>query len=236
MKKSAINKIKSHILVVDDDNRLRKLLQKFLTDNSFSVDTAQNTSIARKKITAILYDIIILDVMMPGESGLSFLQYIRTISKTPILMLSAMKETKERIKGLEIGADDYLGKPFEPQELLLRIEAILRRTDERHLKSSIDNKITKFGELIFDPKLSIIWKQKFKILLTKKECELLNELIKLHGKPVNRNMLAKNLNLGSRRIDVTISRLRTKIENNPRNPIYILTIRGEGYSLSGIKS
>ena len=236
MEKSAINKIKSHILVVDDDNRLRKLLQKFLTDNGFSVDTAQNTSIARKKITAILYDIIILDVMMPGESGLSFLQYIRTISKTPILMLSAMKETKERIKGLEIGADDYLGKPFEPQELLLRIEAILRRTDERHLKSSIDNKITKFGELIFDPKLSIIWKQKFKILLTKKECELLNELIKLHGKPVNRNMLAKNLNLGSRRIDVTISRLRTKIENNPRNPIYILTIRGEGYSLSGIKS
>ena len=236
MEKSAINKIKSHILVVDDDNRLRKLLQKFLTDNSFSVDTAQNTSIARKKITAILYDIIILDVMMPGESGLSFLQYIRTISKTPILMLSAMKETKERIKGLEIGADDYLGKPFEPQELLLRIEAILRRTDERHLKSSIDNKITKFGELIFDPKLSIIWKQKFKILLTKKECELLNELIKLHGKPVNRNMLAKNLNLGSRRIDVTIIRLRTKIENNPRNPIYILTIRGEGYSLSGIKS
>jgi len=236
MEKSAINKIKSHILVVDDDNRLRKLLQKFLTDNSFSVDTAQNTSIARKKITAILYDIIILDVMMPGESGLSFLQYIRTISKTPILMLSAMKETKERIKGLEIGADDYLGKPFEPQELLLRIEAILRRTDERHLKSSIDNKITKFGELIFDPKLSIIWKQKFKILLTKKECELLNELIKLHGKPVNRNMLARNLNLGSRRIDVTISRLRTKIENNPRNPIYILTIRGEGYLLSGIKS
>ena len=236
MEKSAINKIKSHILVVDDDNRLRKLLQIFLTDNGFSVDTAQNTSIARKKITAILYDIIILDVMMPGESGLSFLQYIRTISKTPILMLSAMKETKERIKGLEIGADDYLGKPFEPQELLLRIEAILRRTDERHLKSSIDNKITKFGELIFDPKLSIIWKQKFKILLTKKECELLNELIKLHGKPVNRNMLAKNLNLGSRRIDVTISRLRTKIENNPRNPIYILTIRGEGYSLSGIKS
>ena len=236
MKKSAINKIKSHILVVDDDNRLRKLLQKFLTDNGFSVDTAQNTSIARKKITAILYDIIILDVMMPGESGLSFLQYIRTISKTPILMLSAMKETKERIKGLEIGADDYLGKPFEPQELLLRIEAILRRTDERHLKSSIDNKITKFGELIFDPKLSIIWKQKFKILLTKKECELLNELIKLHGKPVNRNMLARNLNLGSRRIDVTISRLRTKIENNPRNPIYILTIRGEGYLLSGIKS
>ena len=236
MEKSAINKIKSHILVVDDDNRLRKLLQKFLTDNSFSVDTAQNTSIARKKIKAILYDIIILDVMMPGESGLSFLQYLRTISRTPILMLSAMKETKERIKGLEIGADDYLGKPFEPQELLLRIEAILRRTDEKHLKSSIDNKITKFGELIFDPKLSIIWKQKFKILLTKKECELLNELIKLHGKPVNRNMLAKNLNLGSRRIDVTISRLRTKIENNPRNPIYILTIRGEGYSLSGIKS
>ena len=236
MKKSAINKIKSHILVVDDDNRLRKLLQKFLTDNGFSVDTAQNTSIARKKITAILYDIIILDVMMPGESGLSFLQYLRTISRTPILMLSAMKETKERIRGLEIGADDYLGKPFEPKELLLRIEAILRRTDEKHLKSSRDLNITKLGELIYDPKLSVIWKQKYKILLTNKECELLDELIALKGKPVDRNKLAENLNLGSRKIDVTISRLRTKIETNPKNPRYILTIRGHGYSLSGLKN
>jgi len=235
MVKSTINKINAHILVVDDDDRLRELLQKFLTDSGFSVDTAHDSLIARTKIRVIQYDIIILDVMMPGESGLSFLQYLRTISKTPILMLSAIKETKERIKGLEIGADDYLGKPFEPKELLLRIEAILRRTDERYIKSSINSNITKFGELTYDPKLSIIWKQKYKILLTNKECELLNELIKLQGKVVNRNKLAQDLNLGSRKIDVTISRLRTKIETNPKNPRYILTIRGQGYSLSGIK-
>ena len=169
MIKSTINKINAHILVVDDDDRLRELLQKFLTDNGFSVDTAHDSLIARTKIRVIQYDIIILDVMMPGESGLSFLQYLRTISKTPILMLSAIKETKERIKGLEIGADDYLGKPFEPKELLLRIEAILRRTDERYIKSSINSNITKFGELTYDPKLSIIWKQKYSY--NKNHCE-----------------------------------------------------------------
>ena len=228
------NNMFAHILVVDDDNRLRELLKKFLTEHNFIVDSANNALIARNKIEVILYDIIILDIMMPGEDGLSLLKFIRTKSRTPVLMLSAMKETKERIKGLETGADDYLGKPFEPKELLLRIESILRRTEEKMLKPKINSNIVRLGELIYDPKSSLIWKNNQKILLTNKECELLNELIKLEGNSVNREMLAKNLNLGSRKIDITISRLRNKIEDNPKNPTHILTIRGYGYSIARI--
>ena len=230
------NNMFAHILVVDDDNRLRELLKKFLTEHNFIVDSANNALIARNKIEVILYDIIILDIMMPGEDGLSLLKFIRTKSRTPVLMLSAMKETKERIKGLEIGADDYLGKPFEPKELLLRIESILRRTEEKTPKPKINNNIVRLGELIYDPKSSLIWKNNQKILLTNKECELLNELIKLEGNSVNREMLAKNLNLGSRKIDITISRLRNKIEDNPKNPTHILTIRGYGYSIARIRN
>ena len=185
------NNMFAHILVVDDDNRLRELLKKFLTEHNFIVDSANNALIARNKIEVILYDIIILDIMMPGEDGLSLLKFIRTKSRTPVLMLSAMKETKERIKGLETGADDYLGKPFEPKELLLRIESILRRTEEKMLKPKINSNIVKLGELIYDPKSSLILKNNQKILLTNKECELLNELIKLEGNSVNREMLAK---------------------------------------------
>ena len=230
------NNMFAHILVVDDDNRLRELLKKFLTEHNFIVDSANNALIARNKIEVILYDIIILDIMMPGEDGLSLLKFIRTKSRTPVLMLSAMKETKERIKGLEMGADDYLGKPFEPKELLLRIESILRRTEEKMLKPKINSNIVRLGELIYDPKSSLIWKNNQKILLTNKECELLNELIKLEGNSVNREMLAKNLNLGSRKIDITISRLRNKIEDNPKNPTHILTIRGYGYSIARIRN
>ena len=137
------NNMFAHILVVDDDNRLRELLKKFLTEHNFIVDSANNALIARNKIEVILYDIIILDIMMPGEDGLSLLKFIRTKSRTPVLMLSAMKETKERIKGLETGADDYLGKPFEPKELLLRIESILRRTEEKMLKPKINSNIVR---------------------------------------------------------------------------------------------
>ena len=230
------NKMFAHILVVDDDNRLRELLKKFLKEHNFLVDSANDALIARNKIEVILYDIIILDIMMPGEDGLSLLKFIRTKSRTPVLMLSAMKETKERIKGLETGADDYLGKPFEPKELLLRIESILRRTEEKMLKPKINSNIVRLGELIYDPKSSLIWKNNQKILLTNKECELLNELIKLEGNSVNREMLAKNLNLGSRKIDITISRLRNKIEDNPKNPTHILTIRGYGYSIARIRN
>ena len=150
---------------------------------------------------------------------------------TPVLMLSAMKETKNRIVGFEEGADDYLGKPFEPQELLLRIKAVLRRTEENKLTSTYDNNLIKFGNILYNPDISIVWKNNNKITLTSKENELLKILLEGKGNTIDRYVLINNLKLGSRGIDITISRLRKKIENNPKSPLNILTIRGKGYSL-----
>ena len=223
--------ITPHVLVIDDDKRLNNLLEKFLKDNNHFVDTSQNAKSARKKISIVAYDIIILDIMMPGESGLDLLKFIRVNYNTPVLMLSAMKDTKHRILGFERGADDYLGKPFEPKELLLRIKAILRRTEENNLIPVLKTNIIKFGNIIYDPILSIVWRNNQKIILTSKENELLKILVKGNGKTIDRYVLIKNLNLESRGIDITISRLRKKIENNPKRPINILTIRGEGYAL-----
>ena len=223
--------ITPHVLVIDDDKRLNNLLEKFLKDNNHFVDTSQNAKSARKKISIVAYDIIILDIMMPGESGLGLLRFIRVNYNTPVLMLSAMKDTKHRILGFERGADDYLGKPFEPKELLLRIKAILRRTEENKIIPVLETNIIKFGNIIYDPILSIVWRNNQKIILTSKENELLKILVKGNGKTIDRYVLIKNLNLESRGIDITISRLRKKIENNPKRPINILTIRGEGYAL-----
>ena len=220
-----------HILVIDDDKRLNNLLEKFLKDNKHFVDTAQNAKSARKKISIVAYDIIILDIMMPGENGLDLLKFIRENYDTPVLMLSAMKDTKNRIIGFERGADDYLGKPFEPKELLLRIKAILRRTEENKIIPLNKSNIIKFSNIIYDPSLAIVWRNSEKIILTSKENELLNILVKGNGETIDRYVLIKNLNLESRGIDITISRLRKKIENNPKRPINILTIRGEGYAL-----
>jgi two-component system phosphate regulon response regulator OmpR len=169
--------------------------------------------------------------MMPGESGLDLLKFIRENYDTPVLMLSAMKDTKNRILGFERGADDYLGKPFEPQELLLRIKAILRRTEENKITPLNNSSIIKFGNIIYDSSLAIVWRNAEKINLTSKENELLNILVKGNGETIDRYVLIKNLNLESRGIDITISRLRKKIENNPKIPVNILTIRGEGYAL-----
>ena len=221
----------AHILVVDDDKRLNNLLEKFLKDNDHYVDTAENAISARKKISVVAYDIIILDIMMPGENGLDLLNFIRKNNDTPVLMLSAMKDTENRIIGFERGADDYLEKPFEPKELLLRIKAILRRTEENKIKPRNKSRLIRFGNIIYDPSIATIWKNSKKIILTSKENELLNILLKGNGKTIDRYILIKNLKLGSRRIDITISRLRKKIENNPKIPINILTIRGEGYAL-----
>ena len=220
-----------HILVIDDDKRLNNLLEKFLKDNNHFVDTAQNAKSARKKISIVAYDIIILDIMMPGENGLDLLKFIRENYDTPVLMLSAMKDTKNRISGFERGADDYLGKPFEPKELLLRIKAILRRTEENKIIPLNKSNIIKFSNIIYDPSLAIVWRNSEKIILTSKENELLNILVKGNGETIDRYVLIKNLNLESRGIDITISRLRKKIENNPKRPMNILTIRGEGYAL-----
>ena len=220
-----------HILVIDDDKRLNNLLEKFLKDNNHFVDTAQNAKSERKKISIVAYDIIILDIMMPGENGLDLLKFIRENYDTPVLMLSAIKDTKNRIIGFERGADDYLGKPFEPKELLLRIKAILRRTEENKIIPLNKSNIIKFSNIIYDPSLAIVWRNSEKIILTSKENELLNILVKGNGETIDRYVLIKNLNLESRGIDITISRLRKKIENNPKRPINILTIRGEGYAL-----
>ena len=230
IKNKKIN-LTAHILVVDDDKRLNKLLQKFLKDNNHYVDTAENAKSARKKISVISYDIIILDIMMPGENGLELLSFIRQNYDTPVLMLSAMKDTKDKIIGFEQGADDYLGKPFEPQELLLRIKAILRRTEEALIMPKDQSNLIRFGNIIYNPSLATIWKNSEKIILTSKENELLNILVKGKGKTIDRYILINNLKLGSRGIDITISRLRKKIENNPKRPLNILTIRGEGYAL-----
>ena len=224
-------KLAPHVLVIDDDKRLNNLLEKFLKDNNHFVDTSQNAKSARKKISIVAYDIIILDIMMPGESGLDLLKFIRENYDTPVLMLSAMKDTQNRILGFERGADDYLGKPFEPQELLLRIKAILRRTEENKIAPLNNSNLIKFGNIIYDSSLAIVWRNAEKINLTSKENELLNILVKGNGEAINRYVLIKNLNLESRGIDITISRLRKKIENNPKIPVNILTIRGEGYAL-----
>ena len=155
----------------------------------------------------------------------------KRLNNLPVLMLSAMKDTKNRIIGFERGADDYLGKPFEPKELLLRIKAILRRTEENKIIPLNKSNIIKFSNIIYDPSLAIVWRNSEKIILTSKENELLNILVKGNGETIDRYVLIKNLNLESRGIDITISRLRKKIENNPKRPMNILTIRGEGYAL-----
>ncbi len=227
--KNKNNKLSAHVLVIDDDKRLNKLLQKFLNENKHSVDTALDAKSAKIKMSCVEYDIIILDVMMPGESGLDLLPYIQEKYKTPILMLSAMKDTNHKIEGLEKGADDYLGKPFEPKELLLRIESILKRTNLQHLKSDTKSKLIRIGEISYDYSLNIIWKSNKKIFLTYKEGLLLKELINNNGIAIDRYSLNKKLQLGERGIDITISRLRKKIENNPKIPEYILTDRGKGY-------
>jgi len=226
------NKFSAHVLVIDDDKRLNKLLEKFLNDNNHSVDTALDSKSAKIKMSIVEYDIIILDVMMPGESGLELLPYIQKNYKTPVLMLSAMKETKHKIDGLEKGADDYLGKPFEPKELLLRIEAILKRINSMELTKDTKSELIRLGKITYDTSSNIIWKNNKKIFLTYKEGLLLKELINSNGLAIDRYSLTKKLQLGGRSIDITISRLRKKIEDNPKLPEYILTDRGKGYIIN----
>jgi len=225
-------KLSAHVLVIDDDKRLNKLLQKFLNENNHSVDTALDAKSAKIKMSSVEYDIIILDVMMPGETGLELLPYIEEKYKTPVLMLSAMKDTKNKIEGLEKGADDYLGKPFEPKELLLRIEAILKRVKTENTIKGSNHNLIRLGKLSFNITLNIIWKNNKKIFLTYKEGLLLKELINSYGVSIDRYSLNKKLQIGDRGIDITISRLRRKIEDNPKIPEYILTERGRGYIIN----
>tara|TARA_Y100001960_G_C14659099_1_gene819852 strand:+ start:637 stop:1329 length:693 start_codon:yes stop_codon:yes gene_type:complete len=217
-----------HILVVDDDKRLRELLKDYLSAHSFNVTTAQHAADARRKLAGIEFDLIVLDVMMPGETGLELTEYLKTTSRVPILLLTARGETDDRIAGLERGADDYLPKPFEPRELILRIQSILRRSiptqsDVENLSINNHTFYRDRGELRSNDSV---------IRLTSSEVALLTIFSANAGITTSRAELARRVGVNSERaVDVQITRLRRKIEPDPRNPRYLQTIWGEGYVL-----
>ena len=218
-----------HILVVDDDDRLRELLVKYLCDHKFIVTGARDAADARVRLGGLQFDLIVLDLMMPGESGLDFAEYLRKSIDVPILMLTAMNETDDRIRGLEQGADDYLGKPFEPKELVLRINNILKR---RPIQDSISLEV-KMGAITFRPPRGELDLDGSSIRLTEVEAILLEVLARRPGEVFSREELTLQTGArgGGRAVDVQITRLRRKIEINPRMPRYLQTVRGKGYVL-----
>ncbi|WP_020591112.1 response regulator [Kiloniella laminariae] len=222
-----------HLLVVDDDTRLRNLLQKFLSDQGFIVTTAGNASEARAQLASLSFDLLVLDIMMPGESGLDLTLSLRENTQVPILLLTAMAETENRITGLETGADDYLCKPFEPRELVLRINAILKRIQSvvPETQQATDNIV--FGSFRFDMRKSQLWQKDDFIHLTDVEATLLKTLASKAGMPVSRDeLIEEGVELSSARtVDVQVTRLRRKIEQDPRYPRYLQTVRGIGYVL-----
>ena len=218
---------KIHILVVDDDNRIRDLLKEYLTDKNYIVSTSDNAENAKIKITQFDFDLIVLDVMMPGQNGYDLTKEIKKNIKIPIILLTAKGEAENRIKGLEIGADDYISKPFEPKELLLRIKNIINRNNK------IDLNIKHFvGNAQIDlNKMNIILEEKNK-KINLSEKKVLVEMLSNPGKTYSREEIGKISGIGQERsIDVMITRLRQKIEINPKNPKYLQTIRGLGYVL-----
>ena len=222
-----MNNIAFHILVVDDDDRIRELVKEYLEENNFIVTTAINAFDAKKKLDIIKFDILILDIMMPGKSGLSLTEEIKKTNRTPVILLTAKGETVDRIKGLEIGADDYLGKPFEPKELLLRIKNILNKTKKPILPSEIY-----IGNSIINLKKLQIKNDKKTIKINPQEKKVLEKMLEVPGKVFSRNDIGKMINISKERtIDVIITRLRQKLETNPKNPKYLQTVRGSGYAL-----
>ena len=225
-----------HLLVVDDDERIRSLLQQFLVQDGYLISTAENAEQARILLSGIEFDLIILDVMMPGQDGISFAGELRNLgNNTPILLLTARGETEDRIKGLEAGADDYLPKPFEPKELLLRINAILRRMpdlkEDKMMPKTLD-----FGNLKYDVARNELWDGKKQVRLTTTESQLMKIFTSALGEPISRADLVMSLGRDvslaqDRAIDVQITRLRRKIEVNPSQPRYLQTVRGAGYML-----
>ena len=222
-----MEKNKLHILVVDDDNRIRELIKEYLSENNYIVSTAENALEANEKLSHFQFDLLVLDVMMPGKTGFDLTKEIKKYSDLPIILLTAKGEVENRIKGLEIGADDYLGKPFEPKELLLRIKNIVNKNKKINLKDS-----HQIGEAKIDLyKMNIKLKNKeFKINNTEKK--VLLEMLSNPGKTYSRISMGKIANITQERsIDVLITRLRQKIELDPKNPKYLQTIRGSGYVL-----
>ena len=225
-----------HLLIVDDDERIRYLLQQFLVQSDYLVSTAEDAEQARTLLSAIEFDLIILDVMMPGQDGISFTAELRTLqNNTPILLLTARGETEDRIKGLEAGADDYLPKPFEPKELLLRINAILRRMPDLK-EDQMMPKTLSLGHLKYDVARNELWEGENQIRLTTTESQLMKIFTSALGEPISRVDLVTSLgrdvsSAQDRAIDVQITRLRRKIEVNPGQPRYLQTVRGAGYML-----
>lgn len=223
----SLDRVGIHLLVVDDDDRIRDLLKAFLSKKGFRVSTAQNAEAARKLMNTLAFDLLILDVMMPGENGFEFTESLRKTHNVPIILLTAKSESEDRIEGLTIGADDYLTKPFEPQELVLRIESILKR-----IGASLPASVINFGEWSFDLERNVLSKSGERVHLTTGEEALLSMLARRGGAPVSRHALADQIKAKSERaVDVQMTRLRRKIENHEREPQWLLTVRGVGYRL-----
>jgi two-component system, OmpR family, phosphate regulon response regulator OmpR len=217
-----------HLLVVDDDARIRELLRRYLAGSGFRVTIAGDAAEARGKLASMEFDLVVLDVMMPGENGFALTQSLRKTSRTPILLLTAMAESEDRITGLERGADDYLAKPFEPRELVLRIRNILQRVP---IAEPAAHRYVSFGVFRFDRERSELYRGEEPLRLTAAEVGLLAALVRRPGEPVSRETLAEEAQFSGnvRTVDVQMTRLRRKIEANPKFPRYIQTVRGTGY-------
>ena len=232
-----MNEADAHLLIVDDDERIRTLLQKFLMRHGFLVTSARDAAHARRILAGLDFDLIVLDVMMPGEDGLSLTRSLREDMQTPILLLTAKGETGNRIEGLEAGADDYLAKPFEPKELLLRINAILRRVPSAPTENGEGPKYLKLGEIRYDVDRGEMWHGDEPIRLTATEAQLMKIFSTQPGEPVSRAKLVEDLGRDrgqaqERAVDVQITRLRRKLEADPKQPRYLQTVRGAGYMLA----
>ena len=222
-----MNNFDTHILVVDDDEEIRELVKEYLKKNKYLVTTAKDAEDAQNKVRFVKFDLIILDIMMPGKSGLEFTRDNKNHLNTPIILLTAKGEPAERVTGLEIGADDYLAKPFEPKELILRINNILNKT-----KTKFTKRLIEFGDVKIDLNKLIIKKNSVEYKINNTEKSILEEMINSPGKIFSRQNISSIINIEKERsIDVIITRLRKKIESNPKKPKYLQTIRGEGYVL-----
>jgi len=218
-----------HLLVVDDDSRIRTLISRFLVENGFRVTAAQSAEEARKKMGIIAFDLLIVDVMMPGENGMDFTAAVRTASSVPILMLTARSETENRIRGLELGADDYLAKPFDPRELLLRLNNILKRGGP---VARARPKDLRFGPFVWDGERDELRRDDEVVRLTDGELRLMRMFAERPGETIPRHEIVQGESaLGDRTADVQINRLRRKIEADPANPLHLVTVRGQGYRL-----
>ena len=222
-----MNKFNAHILVVDDDDGIRELVKQYLLENNFLITTAKDAKDAKEKISFVKFDLIVLDIMMPGQTGLEFTLENKDKINTPIILLTAKGEASERVEGLEVGADDYLPKPFEPKELVLRIKNILNKTKNKNQK-----KVIKFDNIKIDLNKLLIVKNEKEFKINNTEKIILEKMINVPGETFSREYIGKLIDINKERsIDVIITRLRKKIEIDPKNPKYLQTIRGAGYVL-----